>query len=418
MNAIEKIIAAHAGLKTVKPGQIVDVKLDYVMANDATTTLAIDVFQKELKGERVFDREQVVLVMDHYTPCCTVDAAETHKKMRRFGRDQELKYVYDGVGVCHQLMLEHHAKPGDFIIGADSHTCSYGAIGALSTGMGSTDVAVGWMEGKVWIKVPSTIKIRVSGKWPKGVYSKDLVLKLIGDLTAKGATYKALVFEGEAIRDLTVSERATLCNMGIEAGAKFAYVQPDEKVKAFMKKMGREYYPVIEADADADASYERVLTYNVADLEPQIAYPHSVDQVKPLSDFEGLEIDEVFLGACTNGRFEDLEIAAAILKGKKISDKVRMLITPASNAVYMEAMERGLIRTFIESGAMISTPGCSACFGGTIGIIGPGERLLTTANRNFKGRVGSPDGEIYLASPATAAASALYGEITDPRKVI
>lgn len=315
MNAIEKIIAAHAGLQTVKPGEIVDVKLDYVMANDATTNLAIDVFKNELKGEQVFDQEKVILVMDHYTPSVSVEAAETHKKMRQFGRDQELQYIYDGVGVCHQLMLEHHAKPGDFIIGADSHTCSYGAIGALSTGMGSTDVAVSWMEGKVWIKVPFAIKIQVSGKWPKGVYAKDLILKIIGDLTAKGAAYKALVFEGTAIRDLTVSERVTLCNMGIEAGAKFAYVHPDEKVKAFMKKRGREYYPLIEDDEDA--SYEQVLTYNVENLVPQIAYPNSVDQVQPLSDFEGLEIDEVFLGACTNGRLEDLETAAAILKGKK-----------------------------------------------------------------------------------------------------
>jgi 3-isopropylmalate/(R)-2-methylmalate dehydratase large subunit len=416
MNAIEKIIAAHAGLKTVKPGQLVDVQLDFVMANDATTTLAIDVFKNELKGEQVFDREKVVLVMDHYTPCCSVDAAATHKKMRQFGREQELKYVYDGVGICHQLMLEKHAKPGDLIIGADSHTCTYGAVGVLSTGMGSTDVAVGWLKGEVWIKVPSAIKIRVCGKWPKGVSPKDLVLKVIGDLTAKGAAYKALVFEGEAIRDLTVSGRVTLCNMGIEAGAKFAYVQPDEKVKAFMQERGREDYPMIEDDEDA--FYERVVTYNVADMEPQIAYPHNVDQVKPLSGFEGLAIDAVFLGACTNGRFEDLETAAAILKGKRISDKVRMLVTPASNAVYMEAMEHGLLRTFMESGAMVSPPGCSACFGGTIGLIGPGERLLTTANRNFKGRVGSPDGEIYLVSPAAAAASALSGKISDPRKVI
>ncbi len=416
MNVIEKIIATHAGVETVKPGQIVDVKLDYVMANDATTTLAIDIFKDQLKGERVFDREKVVMVMDHYTPSCSVEAAETHKKMRQFAREQELKYVYDGVGVCHQLMLEQHVKPGDFVIGADSHTCTYGAIGALSTGMGSTDVAVAWMEGKVWIKVPSVIKIQVKGKWPKGVYAKDLILKVIGDLTAKGATYKALIFEGEAINGLSVSERATLCNMAIEAGAKFAYIQPDEKVKAFMQEKGRITYPVYDSDDDTD--FEQVLTYDTKDLEPQIAYPHSVDNVKPLSEFEGLEIDQVFLGACTNGRLEDLQTAAAILKGKKISPKVRMLVTPASNAVLIEAMNQGLIKVLMESGAMISTPGCSACFGGTVGLIGPGERLLTTANRNFKGRVGSPDGEIYLGSPATAAASALYGKITDPRRVI
>ncbi len=416
MNAIEKIIAAHAGVTAVKPGQIVDVKLDYVMANDATTTLAIDIFKDELKGERVFDREKVIMVMDHYTPVSSIAAAETHRKMRQFAWEEELKYVYDGIGVCHQLMLEYHAKPGDFIIGADSHTCTYGAIGVLSTGMGSTDVAVGWKEGKVWIKVPSTIKIQVNGNWPKGVFAKDLILKVIGDLTAKGATYKALIFEGDAINDLSIAERATLCNMGIEVGAKFAYIQPDEKVKTFMQEKARINYQLYDSDADAD--FEQVLTYDSESLEPQIAYPHSVDNVKPISEFEGLEIDEVFLGACTNGRLEDLETAVAILKGKKISPKVRMLVTPASNAVFMEAMNRGLIKILMESGAMISTPGCSACFGGTGGIIGPGERLLTTANRNFRGRVGSPDGEIYLGSPATIAASALYGKITDPRKVI
>ena len=415
MNAVEKILAAHSGQATVRPGQIIDVELDQVMANDATAARAIDVFTGELRAERVFDPEKVILVMDHYTPSSSIDAADTHNKMRRFARQQGLPHVYDGVGVCHQLMLEKHVRPGRLIIGADSHTCTYGALGALGTGMGSTDIAVAWRQGKIWIKVPESIRINVEGEWPPHVGAKDLILKVIGDLTARGATYKALCFAGAAIKELSISGRMTLCNMAIEAGAKFAYIRPDAKTKEFLRQNGRTEYQLFEDDADA--GYERQLTYDAGKLAPQIACPHSVDNVGDIDDVPGIAIDQVFLGACTNGRYEDLAIAAAILKGQKIAAGLRLLVTPASQQIFLRAMADGLLATLIESGAMIANPGCSACFGGTGGILGKGERLLTTANRNFKGRVGSADSEIYLAGPAVAAASALQGRITDPRRI-
>ena len=416
MNAIEKILAAHSEETAVCPGQIITVKLDYVMANDATACLAIDIFNDQLMARRVFDPDKVILVMDHYTPSSSINAADTHNRMRAFAREQELRYVYDGRGVCHQLMLEHHVRPGQLIIGADSHTCTYGALGALATGMGSTDVAVAWRQGRIWMKVPEAIKITVSRQWPRGVSAKDLILKVVGDLTAKGATYKALCFSGPGIEALGVSERMTMCNMAIEAGAKFAYIPPDDKTAAYLHSLGRSDYPIF-AD-DEDALYERSLEYDISTLAPQIAFPHSVDNVRDIAAFEGLAIDELFLGACTNGRYEDLAVAAGILRGKRIADSVRFLVTPASDDIYLRAMASGLIATFIECGAMIGTPGCSACFGGTGGILGRGERLLTTANRNCKGRVGSPESEIYLASPAVVAASAIKGCITDPRRIL
>jgi 3-isopropylmalate/(R)-2-methylmalate dehydratase large subunit len=414
MNAVEKIIAAHCGQDRVRPGQIVDVDLDFVMANDATATLAIDIFSRGLQADRVFDPAKVILVMDHYTPSSSIDAADTHNRMRQFAREQNLPHVYDGTGICHQLMTEQHVRPGQLIIGADSHTCTYGALGTLATGMGSTDIAVAWQQGKIWMKVPESIRITVDGEWPDHVCAKDLILKVIGDLGASGATYKALCFDGPAIRALDLSGRMTLCNMVIEAGAKFAYIEPDQTTKTFLKKAEREEHTLFKDDEDA--SYERLMAYDVGKLAPQIACPHSVDNVRDVASCEDLAIDELFLGACTNGRFEDLEIAAGILRGKKIAGNVRLLVTPASHAVFLQAMESGLIATFIESGAMIANPGCSACFGGSGGILGKGERLLTTANRNFQGRVGSPDSEIYLASPATVAASAITGTITDPRR--
>jgi 3-isopropylmalate/(R)-2-methylmalate dehydratase large subunit len=416
MNVIEKILAAHSGEAAVYPGRIIEVELDYVMANDATACLAIDIFKNELMADRVFDTGKVVLVMDHYTPSSSIAAADSHNRMRAFAGEQRLPYVYDGQGVCHQLMLEKHVQPGQLIVGADSHTCTYGALGALAAGMGSTDVAVAWSQGRIWMKVPESVKITVTGQWPGGVSAKDLILKIIGDLTAKGADYKALCFDGPAIRELDVSARATLCNMAIEAGAKFAHIPPDDRTDAYLKGRGRLNYPVFTDDADA--GYERSMEYDVTGLAPQIAFPHSVDNVSDISAFEGLAIDQCFLGACTNGRYEDLAVAAAILKGRKIAGSLRLLVTPASNDVYLRAMESGLIATFFECGAMIGTPGCSACFGGTGGILGKGERLLTTANRNFRGRVGSPESEIYLAGPAVVAASALNGCITDPRRIL
>jgi 3-isopropylmalate/(R)-2-methylmalate dehydratase large subunit len=416
MNVIEKILAAHSGEDQVHPGMIVDAALDAVMANDATACLAIDIFKEHILAKKVFDPGKVILVMDHYTPSSSIAAADSHSKMRAFAMEQRLLHVYDGMGVCHQLMMEHHVVPGQLLIGADSHTCSYGALGALATGMGSTDVAVSWSRGRVWMKVPETICIIVTGQWPKGVSAKDLILKIIKDLTARGATYKAMNFKGEAIEALSIAGRMTIANMVIEAGAKFAYIKPDNKTRVYLEKMGRPEYQEIEDDEDA--GYELILEYDVGRLAPQIAFPHSVDNVDVVTAYEGTAINECFLGACTNGRYEDLEFAAAIVKGRKIAPGVRFLVTPASKDVYLQAMESGVISTFVESGAMIGTPGCSACFGGTGGILGKGERLLTSANRNFRARVGSFESEIYLASPATVAASAVTGTITDPRKIL
>jgi 3-isopropylmalate/(R)-2-methylmalate dehydratase large subunit len=416
MNVIEKILAAHCGESEVHPGRIIDVGLDAVMANDATACLAIDIFKKAMGARRVYDPAKVILVMDHYTPSCSVAAADAHNRMRRFAGEQGLTYVYDGEGVCHQLMMEHHVLPGQLIVGADSHTCTYGALGALATGMGSTDVAAAWCRGRTWMKVPEAIRVNVSGKWPAGVQAKDLILKILGDLTVQGATYRAICFDGPAIDALGVSERMTLANMAIEAGAKFAYIRPDERTDAFLKAAGRGDYPVFVDDADA--GYAKVMTYDVSGLAPQIAAPHRVDNVSDITALEGLKIDELFVGACTNGRYEDLATVSGILKGKRISGNVRLLVTPASKAIYLRAVRSGVITALMESGATIGPPGCSACFGGTGGILGKGERLLTTANRNFKGRVGSPDSEIYLASPAAVAVSALEGRITDPRRVL
>lgn len=415
MNCVEKIICNHTNLAEVVPGQIVEVTVDYVMTNDATTALNIDIFKNEMEGKKVWDPERLIVVYDHYTPSNSVASAEYHTRMREFVKEQGLTNVYDGVGVCHQVMIENHVSPGDLVIGADSHTCTYGGIGALSIGMGSTDIAVSWVDGTTWLKVPETIKIVIDGTIPEGVYAKDIILRIIGDLTAKGATYKAIEFAGTAVESLDVSSRLTLCNMAIEAGGKAAFIMPDEKTYAFMKELGRESDFVIAPDEDA--KYEKVIEYDASTFEPYVACPHTVDNVKKVSEVEGLEIDEIFLGACTNGRYEDLEIAANILKGEKVADTVRFLVTPASREVYLKAMETGVLKTLMEAGAMINNPGCSTCFGATNGLLGKGERLLSTANRNFRGRVGSGESEIYLGSPATIATSAIYGKITSPRRL-
>ncbi|MEN8906276.1 MAG: 3-isopropylmalate dehydratase large subunit [Clostridiales bacterium] len=416
MNYIEKILAMHSGKKEVKPGEIINVKLDYIMSNDATTTLAIDIFKNQLQCEEVTDPEKLVVVMDHYTPSTSIEAANTHMKMRNFAKEQGIDFVYDCKGVCHQIMMEKHVNPGNLVIGADSHTCTYGAIGALSTGMGSTDIAIAWSEGEVWMKVPETIRFIVEGKWHSGVYSKDLILKIIKDITVSGATYKAMQFEGSAIESLSISGRTTICNMAIEAGAKFAYISPDRKTDEFLSENGRGDY--VKIVPDEEANYIKTYKYNVNELSPQIAYPSSVGNVMDIKKFEGLKVDEIFLGACTNGRLEDIEIAANILKGKKVSKNTRFIVTPASNDVYINAIKAGYIEILVEAGGIISTPGCSACFGGSIGVVGKKERLLSTANRNFVGRVGASDSEIYLGSPAVIAASAISGKITDPRRIL
>lgn len=416
MNTIEKILAIRSGKKEVCPGDIVEVDLDHVMSNDACTALAIDVFRNELAAERVFDPAKIIFFMDHYTPSSTIDAANTHNFMREFAREQRLQNVYHGEGICHQLMLENHVLPGQVIIGADSHSCSYGALGALGTGMGSTDVAVAWMTGKIWMKVPETIHVIVNGTWPAGVFAKDLILKVIGDLGASGARYRALYFSGEAIDSLSVAGRTTLCNMAIEAGAKFGFIALDDTTRRFLSRVGRAYsdaYPLVE-----EPEYQKVIELDVSHMGPQVAFPDRVDDVRDIQAADGTRVDELFLGACTNGSYEDLEIAASILRGRRVSSSVRMLVTPASRAIYLKALKNGLIEIFMESGALVNHPGCSACFGGAGGILGRDEVLLSTANRNFKARVGCDSSSIYLGSPAVIAASAISGQITDPRRYL
>lgn len=405
MNCIEKIICNHADVDVVSPGDIVEVRPDYVMTNDATTALNIGIFKDQLEGRKVWDPDRIVVVYDHYTPSNSIAAAEYHAKMRSFVKEQGIKNSFDGEGVCHQIMAEKFVKPGDLVIGADSHTCTYGGLGALGIGMGSTDIAVSWINGKTWLKVPETIKIIVKGKLRKGVYAKDLILTIIGDITASGATYKGIEFYGDAIESLSEESRLTLCNMAIEAGAKTSFVAPNNTSNASLIP-------------DEDAQYEKVLEYDADKIEPCVACPSTVDNYKLLKDVEGKKVDELFIGACTNGRLEDLKIAAEILKDRKISDDVRLLVTPASRKVYLDAMELGLLKIFMDAGAMINNPGCSTCFGATNGLLGEGETLLSTANRNFVGRVGSDKAEIYLASPATVAASAIEGKITDPRRYL
>ena len=416
MNCIEKILAMHAGQTQVVPGQIIDAAVDLVMTNDATTALTCDIFTKDLKGQKVWDPSRLIMFMDHYVPSNSVASAEYHKRMRAFAADQHLPYVYDGEGICHQVMMENHVSPGQLIIGADSHTCTYGALGALGTGMGSTDIAVAWLKGRTWFKVPPTIRVLLDGSLPRGVYAKDVILTLVGQLTAQGATYKAVEFAGSAISGMSIAQRATLCNMVIEAGGKFAYVEPDPACMEFVRERGRE--PACVVTPDADAGYERVLAHDVSTLTPQVACPHGVDQVRPVSELQGMSLDELFIGACTNGRLEDLAVAADLLRGKKVAANVRLLVTPASRQVYRQALRQGLIEVLLEAGAMVNHPSCSACFGATQGLLGSGERLLSTANRNFRGRVGSPASEVYLASPATVAASAITGRLTDPREMM
>lgn len=416
MNSIEKIFANHSDTKEVYAGDIIEAEVDWIMVNDATAGLTIDIF-KQLKAKKLWNPDKVVMFIDHYSPCNSIPSAEAHQKMRNFVKEHAIKNFFDSRGICHQIMLEKFILPGQLIIGADSHTCSYGSLGAVSTGMGSTDIAAAWLNGRTWFKVPETIKFVLKGKLPKGVYSKDIILKIIGDISARGATYKAMEFSGSIVKEMSIASRTTICNMTVESGAKCSYIEPDEKVADFLK-VNRGVKDLEFVKPDEDAEYEKEVEYDVSELEPQIAYPHNVDNVKPISAFEGLDIDEAFIGACTNGRLEDLEIAARILKGKRVNPNVRLLITPASVNVYRRALEKGIIKIFLDAGAIINHPSCSACYGAIQGVLAPGERLISSANRNFKARVGSPESEIYLASPATVAASAIYGKITDPRKII
>ncbi len=412
MTITEKIIARHANKDKVIPNEIVEVNVDWCMLNDVTIPITKDIFYNQFGFKEVFDKERVVFIFDHRIPSDSIDTAEGHKIGREFANQLGIK-VHESDGVCHQVMFEKYIKPGDLVTGADSHTCSYGCIGVVSVGMGSTDISAIMGTGKTWLKVPETIKININGRLKKGVYAKDVILNIIRDITSSGATYKAVEFSGEFVKELSISERFTLCNMVIEAGGKSAMIEPDDKVKEKYKDKNIDW-EIFKPDDDVE--YLEIKEYDISQLEPQVACPHYVDNVKDLRLVEGVKIDQAFLGGCTNGRLDDLEIAADLLKNKKIHKDVRLLIVPASVNIYKEAIRRGYIETFIEAGAIINHPGCSTCWGSSIGSLTAGQVMITSANRNFKGRAGSAQSEIYLGSPATVIASAINGKLTNPTK--
>ncbi len=412
---IEKILSAHSG-HSAQANEIVVAQVDFIMGQDGTSPLAIKAFEN-MNGSRVFDPSRVAFVIDHSAPSPLEGVSALHKLMREFSSDKGFKIFDIGEGVCHQLIPETgKVGPGSLVIGADSHTCTYGALNAFSTGVGSTDLAGGMISGKMWFKVPETIKFVCNGSLPKGVFSKDLILYLIGQVTADGATYLAAEFVGEAISALSMDARFTISNMAIEMGAKAGLMNADEKTFAWLKKFGSADFTAVQADPDAH--YAAVKEYDVSNLEPQIAKPHRVDNVCPLKEVEGTPIQQAFIGTCTNGRLEDLHIAASILEGQHIAPNVRFIVAPASKKIYLEAIKDGTIEKLVLAGAAVVTPGCGPCVGTHNGVPSNGENVISTANRNFKGRMGNGNAFIYLGSPATVAASALKGQITDPRPFI
>lgn len=417
MTISQKILAVHAGKDFVEPGELINCKLDIVLGNDVTTPVAIPEFEK-LGRKEVFDRERVVLVPDHFTPNKDIKSAEQCKTMREFARQYGIKNYFEigQMGIEHCLLPEQGlVLPGDLIIGADSHTCTYGALGAFATGVGSTDMAAGMAAGEVWFKVPETIKFVYHGKLPRWVGGKDLILHTIGDIGVDGARYMSMEFTGEVIEGLSMDNRFTMANMAIEAGGKNGIFAVDDKTLAYVKDRAQREYKVYASDLDA--VYADVREYNVSNLEPVVAFPHLPENARPVSQAADIAIDQVVIGSCTNGRIEDLEIAASILKGKRVNPEIRAIVIPGTQTIYMEALRRGYIETFIEAGAIVSTPTCGPCLGGHMGILAKGERALATTNRNFIGRMGSPESEVYLASPAVAAASAVRGKITAPWEV-
>jgi len=409
----EKIISNHCD-KEVRAGEIVIARVDFAIAQDGTAPLAIDVFKK-MEQEKVSSPDKIAFFIDHSAPPPSKDISSLHKLMRDFAKKQHIRLYDVGAGVCHVVTPEEgHVCPGDLVVGADSHTCSYGALNCFATGVGSTDFAAVMASSKIWLRVPESIKIILSGKIPPGVYSKDIILYLVGEISSRGAVYKSIEFEGEVVESLSVEARFTICNMVVEMGAKAGLMQVDEKVKEWLRgRIEREVNPVAP---DPGASYEEVLEYNISNISPQVASPHSVDNVRPVEEAEGTPIQQAFLGTCTNGRLEDLKVAASILNGKKVHPDVRLIVAPASKRVYLEALKEGIISQLIKAGAAVVTPGCGCCVGTHNGIPADGENVISTANRNFKGRMGNPNAFIYLASPATVAASSLEGKITDPRR--
>ncbi len=409
----EKILGHKAG-KSVVPGEIVEVKPDIAMSHD--NTAAISKTFKEIGVARIDDPNRHVIVLDHCVPAANEKFAQNHKDIRAFVAEQGIPHFFDiDRGICHQVLPEEgFALPGYLMVGSDSHSTTYGAFGALATGIGRSEMAVIFATGKIWLRVPETMKIVIKGSLPKGISSKDVMLKIMGELSADGGLYKSVWFTGPAIAEMSVSSRMVLTNMAVEFGAKNGYMEPDDKTLAFLKGRARAPFTVVTSDPDAD--FESVHEFDVSDLEPLVACPHSVDNVKPVSAVKGTKIDQVFFGSCTNARIEDFEIVAGALKGKRVHPSCRMVVIPASRQVFLEALAKGYIQLLAEAGATIVNSGCGPCMGNHEGILAPGERVLSTSNRNFKGRFGCKDSEIYLCSPLTAAASALTGEISDFRE--
>lgn len=415
MNITEKILAKAAGKKTVHPGEIVDANVDMIMVHDLTGPLAVEAFKK-IGTKKVWDNKKVVVILDHQVPAESVKAAELHKTMRQFAKDQNLTFYDVGRGgICHQVMPEKgHVKPGTVIVGADSHTCTYGAFGAFATGIGSTEAAAVFATGKIWFKVPPTIRVDVKGKFQKFVTPKDLILNVIGKLSVDGAIYKAAEFTGSTIKGMSIAGRMTVCNMAVEMGAKNGIIAPDEVTRKFLEGRISEMPDFKALQSDKDSKYEKTVEFDVSRMEPQIACPSSVDNVKPVSEVGNVPVDQAFIGSCTNGRLEDLRLAAQVLKGKHVKDGVRALVIPASQEVYRQAMQEGLLEIFTDAGAIVCGSACGPCLGGHIGLLAAGETCVSSSNRNFIGRMGSTQANVYLASPATVAASAVTGKITNP----
>lgn len=418
MTMTQKILADHAGVKEVHAGELIEANVDIVMANDITGPMALPIFKK--MADKVFDKNKVVLVPDHFTPNKDIKSAENSKAIREFSREQGLTHHMEQgkCGVEHAILPESGiVVAGDAVIGADSHTCTYGAIGAFSTGVGTTDIATGMATGQLWFKVPSAIKFNLHGKLPKYVSGKDVILHIIGRIGVDGALYKSMEFTGEGVKELSMADRFTICNMAIEAGAKNGIFPVDEAAIEYLDKHAKREYKIYEADSDAE--YEEVVDVDLSAIRPTVAFPHLPGNAKTVDEIEAMDkiyIDQVVIGSCTNGRMEDLRKAATILKGKKVADNVRVMVVPATQKIYLQCILEGILETFVESGCAVNTPSCGPCMGGHMGVLAKGEKCVSTTNRNFVGRMGDVESLIYLASPETAAASAIAGYIANPEK--
>ena len=418
MTIAEKILATHAGKKEVEPGEIVEAKIDIALGNDITAPLAINELRK-VGAKKVFNRKRVVLVMDHFTPNKDIKSATQCKLVREFAREFGIVNYFEGgdVGIEHALLPELGlVVSGDVVVGADSHTCTYGGLGAFATGVGSTDLAFAMITGKLWFRVPQTMKFVFRGRLKKWVSGKDLILHTIGEIGVDGANYRAMEFSGDTIRRLSVDSRLALCNMAIEAGAKAGLIEPDETTEEYVSGRAQRRPRFLRSDADAE--YVEAREYDASKIEPLVALPHLPENTRPVTDVAGTPIDQVVIGSCTNGRIEDLAIAARILRGRRVSSSTRLIVIPATPHVYEEALRRGYLRVFLSAGAVISPPTCGPCLGGHMGILAEGERALATTNRNFIGRMGHPKSEVYLANPAVAAATAVRGRIAHPDEVV